>query len=143
MKIDFSQLQQAIEEIIPFNIVLGLKVLTLQEGIAKIIMPYNSQLLGDVTRPALHGGAIAAMIDAAGGAALYTLVKPADKISTIDMRVDYLRPAPKDNVIAVAEVRRAGNRVAVVNVIVTPEKSPEPVAEGKCVYSVKRVKETE
>ena len=125
---------------IPFNKVLGLEVMELSEGFARVRIPYRDELIGDPSRPALHGGVLSATIDATAGAAAFTLVSmPQDRISTIDLRVDYLRPGELRDVICEARVSRMGNRVASVDAwAFHPDEQDRPIATGKAVYNVRR-----
>lgn len=125
---------------IPFNKVLGLDVEELSEGFARVRVPYRDELIGDPSRPALHGGVLSATIDATAGAAAFTLVTlPHDRISTIDLRVDYLRPGELKDVICEARVSRMGNRVASVDALAFHRgEDDRPIATGKAVYNVKR-----
>jgi acyl-coenzyme A thioesterase PaaI-like protein len=62
-----------------------------------------------------------------------------DLISTVDMRVDYLRPGPDSDIVAESRVVRMGNRVSVVNTIVYPEgRKDEILAEGRAVYNTRK-----
>lgn len=125
-------------ETIPFNRVLGVQVHSAEEGKVVLAVPFKPELVGDPDRPALHGGVLSAVADAAGGAAVWTRIGEHDRVSTIDLRVDYLRPARLELFHATATVLRVGNRVGVVNITVTHPGDPHVVAEAKGVYSVKR-----
>lgn len=126
-------------EVVPFNAVLGIQVLEVTRGRAIFAVPFRPELVGDPDRPALHGGVISAVADACGGCAVWSMVDERDRVSTIDLRVDYLRPARLELFHAIANVLRVGNRVGVANVVVVhPSRPDEPVAEAKAVYSVKR-----
>ena len=126
-------------EHIPFNRVLGVRVHEASEGRVVLAVPFKPELVGDPDRPALHGGVLSAVADAAGGAAVWTAIGEGDRVSTIDLRVDYLRPARLELFHATATVLRVGNRVGVVNIVITHPGDPRAVAEAKGVYSVKRV----
>ena len=56
------------EEEVPFNKYLGIKVDELREGFARLFVPFRKEFIGDARRPALHGGVISALIDTCGGA---------------------------------------------------------------------------
>jgi uncharacterized protein (TIGR00369 family) len=131
--------RRLMDEEIPFNRVLGLRVRHVAQGMAVLEIPFRPDLIGDRERPALHGGVVSALADTCGGAAVWTAVGAHDRVSTIDLRVDYLRPGRAETVIATGTVLRLGNRVGVVNIVVTHEGDPEPIAEAKGVYSIKRV----
>lgn len=138
---DFDWVRRFAEEEIPFNKMLGLKVLDLQPGQARLLLPFRESFIGDPHRPALHGGVISFLIDTCGGMAVFTKIEEGDRCSTVDLRVDYLRPGAPEDLTAEAKVVRAGNRVAVTNIWVTQQSYEQPVAEGKAVYNLKRASE--
>ncbi len=126
-------------ERIPFNRVLGIQVRELSAERVLFCVPFREELIGDSQRPALHGGVLSATADAAGGAAVWAAIGPADRVSTIDLRIDYLRPARPEDIHVEATVLRVGNRVGVASIRVFHPSSPdEIVADCKGVYSVKR-----
>lgn len=136
---DFSELKRFFEEQVPFNRYLGLKVEHCEPGLARMTVPFRSEFVGDPRRPALHGGILSAVIDACGGLAVWTHFSPEDRISTVDMRVDYLRPGPAEELRVESRVVRMGNRVSVVHSVVTAlEGDGEAVAEGRAVYNTRR-----
>lgn len=129
---------QFFNEEIPFNRLLGMQLVELDEGFARIELPFKDELIGDRSRPALHGGVLSTIIDVAGGAAAFSRVTvPGDTLSTLDMRVDYLRPAELRTLVAEARVSRMGNRVASVDISAFHDRD-HLIATGKAVYSVKR-----
>jgi uncharacterized protein (TIGR00369 family) len=131
-------LRQVMEELIPFNRWLGVKLIETRKGYARLEIPFRDELVGDPMRPALHGGVLSALADAAGGAALWTgLEDERARVSTIDLRIDYLRPARLVTVVAEATVVRSGNRVGVVDIRMYNIDAPdETIATGKGVYNI-------
>jgi uncharacterized protein (TIGR00369 family) len=124
---------------IPFNGYVGIEPVDVEPGFVRFQVGFKPELVGDPLRPALHGGVTAVLIDAAGGAAVWTLLTGHERISTIDMRVDYLLPARLETLAAEARVLRKGNHVAVASVRVYHPTTPEEtIAEGKAVYNVRR-----
>ncbi|HXP75182.1 MAG TPA: PaaI family thioesterase [Stellaceae bacterium] len=79
-----------------------------------------------------HGGVIATFIDVAGDFAIALVV--GGPVPTINLRVDYLRPATQTALTATARVRRAGRTVGVVDVDVHDD-SGKLVAVGRGCYS--------
>jgi len=136
---DLELLKQIMEERIPFNRFLGVRVGRAEAGLARLELPFREELLGDWKRPALHGGVISMMADIAGGMAIWTLLEhPAARLSTIDLRVDYLRPGRPERLIAEGTVVRAGRTVGVADVrLFHPGAEAELVATGKGVYAIK------
>ena len=131
-------LKEVMEDLIPFNRFLGVRVIATRAGFVRLEVPFRHELVGDPMRPALHGGLLSALADTAGGAALWTSIEdPRARISTIDLRVDFLRPARLLAVIAEANVVRTGSRVGVVDVrLFHPDRESETIATGKCVYNI-------
>lgn len=80
-----------------------------------------------------HGGVIASLIDVAGDFALVILL--GGGVPTINLRVDYLRPAGGNRLRACASVRRAGRTIGVVDIDVT-DGSDRLVAIGRGCYSM-------
>jgi uncharacterized protein (TIGR00369 family) len=134
-----SELRELMLRKIPFNAVLGIDILELAPGRAVLVVPFRPELIGDPVRPALHGGVISALADTCGGCAVWSAIGDQDRVSTIDLRVDYLRPGMPEDLHASGTVLRVGNRVGVASVsLFHPSRPEELVAEAKGVYSVKR-----
>lgn len=138
MVIDKEFFREVIEQFIPLHQLLGIKLVDLKEGFAGMLVPFRPELIGDPRSQALHGGVIAMALDSVGGAAaMTTLLSPDDKLSTIDMRIDYLRPGKPKDFYVEGELARSGNRIIVTRMIAFHERG-ELIAEGKGVYNVRR-----
>lgn len=136
-------LKQVMEDVIPFNRYLGVKVTAVRQGFTRLEVPFRPELVGDPLRPALHGGVLSALADAAGGGAVWTGIEDERaRVSTIDLRIDYLRPARLVTVVAEATVVRLGNRVGVADVrLFHPDAEADTIATGKGVYNITIKKE--
>jgi len=141
---DLDLLKRAMEQYIPFNRFLGLRVEEIRPGFVRLLVPFRDELVGDPLRPALHGGVLSALADTAGGAAVWTNVTDdRGRVSTIDLRIDYLRPGKLEPIIAEANVVRVGNRVGVADVRVFHASDPSvTIATGKGVYNIVTVKDS-
>lgn len=138
---DLSRLTEIIEDGLPFNKWLGIKVVELGEGAVKLRIPFRPELVGDPRRPALHGGVLSTLVDVTGGFAVWTCCRLEDRIATIDLSIDYLRPAAAEDLCSEATVRLMGNRVG--NASVTLWNAGDPgrlVAAGRAVYNIRRGK---
>lgn len=118
-----------------------MKVEHLEEGLARIMLPFREEFLGDPFRPALHGGVLSSLIDVAGGLAVLTRLSTGELCHTIDMRVDYLRPGRPVDMVAEGRVVRIGNRTGFAHVRV--EQEEQLVAEGRTVYNLRRPRKTD
>ena len=133
-----EKLREFFEDEIPFNAHLGMRIEELSRDFARLVVPFKPEYVGDSLRPALHGGVISTLLDTAGGIAAFTTVRPGDRLSTVDLRVDYLRPAKLHDVIAEARVIRSGNRVAVSDIVAYQDDPSAYIATGKGVYNIAR-----
>lgn len=118
---------------------LGLEISRLENGHATITMPYDPRLVGDPATGVLHGGAISALMDTASGASV--MCHPAAPISTatLDLRIDYFRPAtPGQAITARAECHHVTRSVAFIRVIATDEDESRPVAMGTGAFTLDR-----
>lgn len=124
---------------IPHAKELGMRITELQDGRATIIMPYDPRLVGDPATRVLHGGAISVLMDTASGASV--MCHPAAPLSTatLDLRIDYFRPAtPGQAITARAECHHVTRSVAFVRVIATDDDESRPVAMGTGAFTVDR-----
>ena len=130
------------EGFIPFNKYLGVEVAGIEEGFARLELPFREEFIGDPVRRALHGGVISTLADTAGGMAVWSAIEDTRvRVSTIDLRIDYLRPGRGERLAAEARVVRQGNRVGVADVrLFHPSREDETVATGKGVYNITLVK---
>ncbi|WP_298933158.1 thioesterase family protein [uncultured Ramlibacter sp.] len=118
-------LKAIFEEKIVFNQVLGLKIteVTPERVAGRILM--KPELVGHYAYNRLHGGVVSAGLDAMAGLAVMAAIgarhmdeAPAlrlhrfAKLGTIDLRIDYLRPAISEHFELRAQVLRLGSRVA-------------------------------
>jgi uncharacterized protein (TIGR00369 family) len=139
---DTDQLTQFMEQSIPFNRLLGMKVDHMAAGEVILRIPSRPELIGDPFRPALHGGVTSALADTAGGLAVFTQIQSDQTTSTVDLRVDYLRPGETTmDLLAKSKVIRLGNRVAATQTVVYQDDIDNPVAVATGVYNVIAVKE--
>ncbi len=137
-KVSLGEVQRFMDSV-PFNRVLQLHIEALDHGFARLSTAFREELIGDPIRRALHGGVISAMIDTCGGAALWTECEEGDRLSTVDLRVDYLRPGLTETIYVEGQVLRLGNRVGVTEMIAYHAgRKDQPIASGKAVYNVKR-----
>lgn len=132
-----EQILHAMEHVVPFNRLLGLRGESIGRGQAVMTLPVREDFIGDVRRPALHGGVVSTLIDTTGGLAAWSALNDDESVSTVDLRVDYLEPAGLGAPLrAEAELVRKGNRVCHVRIAVLQDGVL--VAEGRAVYNIHR-----
>ncbi len=120
-----AALHTLFEERIAFNRLLGLRIRTLSAAGVDGELAMRPELIGHYTHQRLHGGVISATLDAMAGLAIMAAIGARHmdetpmqrmhrfgKLGTIDLRVDYLRPATGARFELSAQVLRLGSRVA-------------------------------
>ena len=134
-----SEHVRKIFELSPFLQFLDMRFEVVEDGRVVMRVVFRPELIGNPELPALHGGVISALLDTCGGAAVWTRIAPEDRVSTVDLRVDYLRPAGPGDLLGEAGVVRVGNRVGVTELRAwQPGAKDKPVAVGRGVYNVHR-----
>ncbi len=133
---------------VPFHEALGLCIVHQSPTRSQVEIRSRPDLIGNVLHYRLHGGAIATVIDAAGGYAICAamaekfcdenmeqLTHRFARLGTIDMRIDYLHQAQGQRFVATGNVLRLGGRIASVYVTFENEAGVL-VASGSAAYIV-------
>ena len=128
---------QATFDASPFIGFLQLRAVALDRdaGTLTVAMPMRPELERRTGTSQFHGGPLAAFIDIVGDFAVGMAV--GGGVPTINLRIDYLRPAVGRVVTGTARVRRIGRTVALVDVDVHDEQQAL-VAVGRGTYSPQR-----
>jgi uncharacterized protein (TIGR00369 family) len=98
-------------------------------------MPFGEGILnaGGLGVP-IHGGAIAALADFAACAVVWTMPQTRSS-ATISMTVNYAAPAVKTDLIARAQVRRGGKRIASIAVEIRDQQG-QLIADALVTYKI-------
>lgn len=132
-----SRLNQGFAELVPHNRALGLKFVGYGEGQAVIVLPYDDRFVGNPETGVLHGGAVSALMDATCGAAVIMKMHAATAIATLDIRIDYLRPAaPRKDVTCRAECYKLTKNVAFVRAIAFNDDESDPIASAAASFMI-------
>ena len=92
------------------------------------VLPFAQHLIGNPMLPALHGGVIGAFMEMTALTQLAVAQELARIPKTIDVNIDYLRPARPEDTYARATLRKVGRRVANIQVEAWQSDPSKPVA---------------
>ena len=116
----------------PFYEHLGLQLDALADGKSSIRLLFRKEY-GN-TRGEMHGGAIAALVDAAMSQAVRSTIEMGSKVATITMTLNYLAPSHGD-LTARGAVVKGGKSVVFAEAEVTDARG-QPVCRGSATYRV-------
>lgn len=122
-----SILKEVYETHMPFNRLLGIKILYLGFDKVSVRIDMKEEFVGNFTKNILHGGVISSLLDLTSGLAASMgvinqldtidqneIIKRFAKMGTIDLRVDYLTIGKGEYFTATAYNLRAGNKITSV-----------------------------
>ncbi|GHE05342.1 thioesterase [Defluviimonas sp. 20V17] len=139
MTADKARIARQFIEAIPHAKALGMRIEHVGDGEAIIAMDYDPRFIGDPATGVIHGGAVSALMDTASGAAVMSHPVAPAITATIDLRIDYMRPAtPGRRIIARAECYEMTRTVAFVRVTATDEGGARPFATAAGAFTVER-----
>lgn len=144
---EFQQtMRQIMEERIPFCRVIGLKLRSFDPDRPEMQFAMREDLIGNFAQGMLHGGVIAAALDSVAGFAvglklahlhtrqdLMAQLQEFGRVSTIDLRIDFLQPGRGKSFIASADVTRLGKRVANVQMALHNDEGTR-IATGSAAF---------
>jgi uncharacterized protein (TIGR00369 family) len=130
-----ERLSVLFSEAVPHNHALGLTLLDVGAADATVVLPHADFLVGNPETGVLAGGAVTTLIDAASGAAVLARIGAFAAIVTLDLRIDYLRPArPGLALTARAECYKLTRLVAFVRALVHQGDPDQPVASAQGTF---------
>ena len=102
----------------PFWKLLGMELIGAEEGLARVRLTLRPDLQN--SQGIMHGGALGALVDSAGGLAVLT-AGVEGPIPTVEYSLNFLAPVDAGAVTAEGRLLRRGRRIAVSEVTVTDE----------------------
>lgn len=136
---DLETLIRCFLEGVRHSMVLGMELVKVEPPGIVLKLPYSDKIIGNPETGVIHGGAITTLMDQACGLAVAVALAPEYDITpTIDLRIDYMRPAePGKDVFAYVEGYRKTRQVVFTRGIAYHEDRSKPIAH--CVANFTRM----
>jgi uncharacterized protein (TIGR00369 family) len=122
---------QALVTRAPYHQWLGLTVAALTADSIEIRAKWRAEWVVNIERGYTHGGILATLIDLAAD---WAMVKQIGRgVPTLDLRVDYHRPALRGDLVARGKVIRSGSQFATAEAQIFDEQG-KLIASGRGTY---------
>jgi len=143
LTVSYQRLREALENRdldrvlteIPYAHFLGLRAERDGDDLV-LLMPGHDRVIGNPMLPALHGGAVGALLESTAIFKLLWDTKPERVPKTINITVDYLRSGRVLDTRARAVITKAGRRVANVQVRAYQGDETKPIAVAHAHFLV-------
>ncbi|MCF8035967.1 MAG: PaaI family thioesterase [Desulfobacteraceae bacterium] len=118
---------------IPYWNLLGLELMDLKKGWARLKLPYTGKLAnaGGVA----HGGAVFSAADSAVGVALLGMTEKNESISTIEMKINYIKTFSTGYILVEATIIHKGRNTALGEAHITDDNG-KLIAKATATYAV-------
>ncbi|MCY1263522.1 hypothetical protein D9M68_328920 [compost metagenome] len=108
---------------------LGIEAVAAEPKGVTLRLPYSESIVGNPENGVIHGGAITTLMDTACGVSTLCVLPSPEVCPTIDLRVDYMRPAePHKDVYGFAECYRVTRDVIFTRGFAYQDDPHKPVA---------------
>ncbi len=121
----------------PHAMALGIEVVSVDESGAVMKVPYDEKLVGEPNSGVIAGGVVTSLLDHCCGSSVHTAMKTMMMIATLDLRIDYMRPAtPGKAIWAKAHCYKVTRSIAFVRAVAYDETPDDPVAAAQAAFMI-------
>ncbi len=112
---------------------LGMKLVSIGEGKAKVSLTVDQRFHNPMGT--LHGGIMTDLADATMGIAVMSTLKDGESFTTLELKMNFLRPVIKGEISAEANVVHRGTKIAMVESVLKNDEGKD-VARGTATQMI-------
>lgn len=114
---------------------LALECVRIDAAVAVMRLPWREELVGDPQTGVIAGGAVTTLLDHTCGQAVWAALEKFSPIATLDLRIDYMRPArPRAGLLGHAHCYRLTRSIAFVRASAYEDEEADPVATAQAAF---------
>ena len=117
--------------LMPIASLLGFNIKSVQLGQAVIELDMSEDLTNAMGT--LHGGVFCTIADTAMGVAFFTMLEKGESLTTLELKINYLKPVWNGKLLAMGKVVKKGKMMGFVECDVIDENE-QLVARASCTY---------
>jgi uncharacterized protein (TIGR00369 family) len=138
-----TEIAQRMTEGSPHSNAIGLEVVSIEGRVVTGRLQHRADLVGDPDTGVLAGGVLTVLLDHLCGMAVLSALEVPAPVATLDLRIDYMRPAtPGTPLLAQAECYRVTRSVAFVRALAFEQTPDDPVASAAAAFMLVNGKRT-
>jgi uncharacterized protein (TIGR00369 family) len=128
------------QPLMPITALLGMSLRSVEQGEA--VIEYEAAERHANAMGTLHGGVLCAMADTAMGVAFYTALEEGESLTTLELKINYLKPVWKGKLTAAARVVKRGKTVGLMECDILDEEG-QLVARASSTFMALRGEQAE
>jgi uncharacterized protein (TIGR00369 family) len=116
MNANLVMMKKVVDSKIPFATIantLGIEAVSISEGVAVLAMDTDTKKHAN-PMGTVHGGVFTDLADLAMGSAFSTVIEEDESFTTIELKINYLKPVWNDRLTATAKVMKKGSTVGLI-----------------------------
>lgn len=118
---------------------LGGELVEFKKGVGRLRLPWSEKLVGNPETGVVHGGVITAMLDQSCGMAIGSALDTPMGMATLDLRIDYMKPAtPREEILIEAECLKITREIAFARARAYHTAIDDPIAIATGTFMLMR-----
>lgn len=130
-------------KVTPWANEMGFEVTRIEKGHVWGVQPFREHLVGDPDTRVIHGGVITTLLDNLCGMSCSTALKEFRFVATLDLRIDYMRPAESgEDILAEAECYHVTKSVAFCRAWAYHDSRDKVIATAQGAFAINQARST-